>query len=67
MNARDGTTATQASALAANIVIVEDDAQIRRFAKVRVYMGHLRKKIEIDPSRPRHLLTEAGIGYRFVF
>jgi two-component system KDP operon response regulator KdpE len=33
---------------------------------VRVYMGHLRKKIEADPSQPRHLITETGIGYRFV-
>jgi two-component system KDP operon response regulator KdpE len=33
---------------------------------VRVYMGLLRKKIEDDPSRPRHILTETGIGYRFV-
>ena len=33
---------------------------------VRVYMGHLRKKIEDDPLQPKHILTEAGIGYRFV-
>ncbi|MBX3622750.1 MAG: response regulator [Rhizobacter sp.] len=33
---------------------------------VRVHMGNLRKKIEADPSRPRWLLTEAGVGYRFV-
>ncbi len=33
---------------------------------VRVYMGHLRKKVEDDPSQPKHILTEAGIGYRFV-
>jgi DNA-binding response OmpR family regulator len=33
---------------------------------VRVYMGHLRRKIEADPSQPRHLITETGIGYRFV-
>lgn len=33
---------------------------------VRVYMTHLRKKIEDDPSQPRHILTEAGVGYRFV-
>ena len=33
---------------------------------LRVYMGHLRRKIEADPSQPRHLVTEAGIGYRFV-
>jgi two-component system KDP operon response regulator KdpE len=32
---------------------------------VRVHMGNLRKKIEADPSRPRWLLTEAGVGYRF--
>ncbi len=33
---------------------------------VRVHMANLRKKIELDPSKPRHLLTEAGVGYRFV-
>ncbi|MCK9388698.1 MAG: two-component system response regulator KdpE [Sulfuritalea sp.] len=33
---------------------------------VRVYMGALRKKIEADPARPRHILTETGVGYRFV-
>ncbi|HEY6897332.1 MAG TPA: two-component system response regulator KdpE [Rhodocyclaceae bacterium] len=33
---------------------------------VRIYMGHLRKKIERDPANPQHLLTESGIGYRFV-
>ncbi len=32
---------------------------------VRVHMGNLRKKIEADPSRPRWLRTEAGVGYRF--
>lgn len=33
---------------------------------VRVFMAHLRKKIEDDPSQPKHILTEAGVGYRFV-
>ncbi|MDE1942583.1 MAG: two-component system response regulator KdpE [Betaproteobacteria bacterium] len=33
---------------------------------VRVYMAHLRKKIEADPSQPRYILTETGVGYRFV-
>lgn len=32
---------------------------------VRVHMANLRKKIERDPSMPRYLVTEAGIGYRF--
>jgi two-component system KDP operon response regulator KdpE len=32
---------------------------------LRVYVGGLRKKLEDDPSRPRHLVTEPGIGYRF--
>lgn len=33
---------------------------------VRVHMANLRKKIERDPSMPKHVLTESGIGYRFV-
>ena len=33
---------------------------------LRVYIGRLRRKLEADPSNPRHLLTEPGIGYRFV-
>lgn len=33
---------------------------------VRIYMGHLRQKLENDPARPEHFLTETGIGYRFV-
>jgi two-component system, OmpR family, KDP operon response regulator KdpE len=32
---------------------------------VRQYMAQLRKKLEIDPTRPKHLLTEPGMGYRF--
>jgi len=31
---------------------------------VRVYMGHLRQKLEDDPAQPRHLLTETAVGYR---
>lgn len=33
---------------------------------LRVYVGQLRKKIEIDPSRPKHILTESGVGYRLL-
>ena len=32
---------------------------------LRQYMKHLRRKLEPVPSRPRHLLTEPGMGYRF--
>ncbi|HJE57802.1 MAG TPA: response regulator transcription factor [Nocardiopsis listeri] len=32
---------------------------------LRVYLAQLRRKLEPDPSRPRHLITEAGRGYRF--
>ena len=33
---------------------------------LRVYMAQLRRKLEPDPPRPRYLLTEPGLGYRFV-
>lgn len=33
---------------------------------LRIYMGHLRQKLEDDPARPQFLFTETGIGYRFV-
>jgi two-component system KDP operon response regulator KdpE len=33
---------------------------------VRVYMGHLRQKLEDDPAQPRHILTETAVGYRLV-
>jgi DNA-binding response OmpR family regulator len=32
---------------------------------LRVHMSDLRRKLETDPSRPRHLLTEPGMGYRY--
>ncbi|MGC0911523.1 two-component system response regulator KdpE [Pantoea agglomerans] len=33
---------------------------------LRIYMGHLRQKLEANPTQPAHLLTETGIGYRFM-
>jgi two-component system KDP operon response regulator KdpE len=33
---------------------------------LRVFMGRLRRKLELDPAHPRHLLTEPGVGYKFV-
>ncbi|MFH8712278.1 response regulator [Streptomyces zaomyceticus] len=32
---------------------------------LRVYMAHLRRKLEPDPSQPRHFITQPGMGYRF--
>ncbi|ABM38896.1 two-component system response regulator KdpE [Polaromonas naphthalenivorans] len=33
---------------------------------LRIYMGHLRQKLEPDPAQPQHLLTETAVGYRLV-
>jgi two-component system, OmpR family, KDP operon response regulator KdpE len=33
---------------------------------LRVYMGHLRQKLEADPAQPEHILTETAVGYRLV-
>jgi two-component system KDP operon response regulator KdpE len=33
---------------------------------LRVYMGHLRQKLEDDPAQPKYLLTETGVGYRLL-
>ena len=33
---------------------------------LRVYVAQLRKKIEQDPNRPAHIITESGVGYRFI-
>lgn len=41
-------------------------AQAHNSPSLRVFMTHLRQKIEQQPSQPKHLLTEMGVGYRFV-
>jgi two-component system, OmpR family, KDP operon response regulator KdpE len=33
---------------------------------LRIYMGHLRRKLELNPAQPAHFLTETGVGYRFM-
>lgn len=33
---------------------------------LRIYMGHLRQKLELDAAQPRHLLTETAVGYRLL-
>lgn len=38
---------------------------VERSHYLRIHMGHLRHKLERDPTQPEHLLTELGVGYRF--
>jgi two-component system KDP operon response regulator KdpE len=45
---------------------VWDPAEADHIEYLRVYMRQLRKKLEADPERPQFLLTEPGIGYRFI-
>jgi two-component system KDP operon response regulator KdpE len=33
---------------------------------LRIYMAHLRQKLERDPAQPEHIVTETGVGYRLV-
>jgi two-component system KDP operon response regulator KdpE len=33
---------------------------------LRIYMGHLRQKLETDPAQPKHFLTETAVGYRLL-
>ncbi|MBI5944178.1 MAG: response regulator transcription factor [Chloroflexi bacterium] len=45
---------------------VWDPADADHTEYLRVYMRQLRKKLEVDPERPQFILTEPGIGYRFI-
>lgn len=38
---------------------------IERSHYLRVFVSHLRQKLEVDPTQPKHFLTETGVGYRF--
>ena len=40
-------------------------AYLNQPANLRLYVSQLRRKLEPDPDRPRHLVTEPGMGYRF--
>ena len=59
---------------APHILVIDDEPQILRAMCTiltekqfrRVYMSQLRKKLEADPERPQYILTEPGIGYRFI-
>ncbi len=41
-------------------------ANVEDVQYLRVFVGHLRQKLEPDPSAPRHIVTESGVGYRFL-
>ncbi len=41
-------------------------ANVEDVQYLRVFVGHLRQKLEPDPATPRFLITESGVGYRFV-
>ncbi len=47
--------------LAGSLPEYRDDNQL-----LRLYITYLRKKIEPDPANPRYILTERGVGYRFM-
>ena len=41
-------------------------ANVEDVQYLRVFIGHLRQKLEPDPTAPRHIKTESGVGYRFM-
>lgn len=43
-----------------------ESEQVSDSGYLRLYMSQLRKKLEADPSHPRHLITEQGMGYRLI-
>ena len=40
-------------------------SSVESYHYLRIYVGHLRQKLEVDPTQPRHIQTETGVGYRF--
>ena len=41
-------------------------ANVEDVQYLRVFVGHLRQKLEADPASPRYVVTEPGVGYRFM-
>ena len=48
------------------LLAVWGPGHVERPHYLRIYMSNLRQKLERDPARPRHFITETGVGYRFV-
>jgi two-component system KDP operon response regulator KdpE len=47
------------------LVAMRGDPEHTERSYLRIYIQQLRRKLEVDPSRPRYLLTEPGLGYRY--
>ena len=47
------------------LLAIRRDPDHTESSYLRIYLAQLRRKLEVVPSRPRHLLTEPGMGYRF--
>ena len=47
------------------LTVMRGDPEHTERSYLRIYMQQLRRKLEPDPSRPRYLLTEPGMGYRY--
>ena len=39
--------------------------ETQEYHYLRVFVASLRRKLEVDSAKPRHILTEPGVGYRF--
>lgn len=48
------------------LTVARGDAHHTDGSYLRIYFAQLRRKLEPEPSRPRYLITEAGLGYRFL-
>lgn len=48
------------------LIAIRGPAHVHDTQYLRVFIGQLRQKIEVDPAAPQIILTEPGIGYRFV-
>ncbi|WP_375503017.1 response regulator [uncultured Jatrophihabitans sp.] len=48
------------------LISMRGDAEHTERSYLRIYVQQLRRKLERDPGRPRYLITEPGLGYRFV-
>jgi two-component system, OmpR family, KDP operon response regulator KdpE len=47
------------------LLAMRGDPEHTERSYLRIYMQQLRRKLEVDPTRPRYLITEPGLGYRY--